>query len=39
MVYRSEGSTQELGYDDPKIAEHMTMAGNGLNKSREHRKD
>jgi hypothetical protein len=31
-VYRLEGSTQELGYDDRKVAEHMTMACNGLNK-------
>ena len=38
-VYRLEGSTQELDYDDRKVAEHMTMAGNGLNKSSERRKD
>ena len=31
-VYRLEGSTQELGYDVRKVAEHMTMAGNELNK-------
>src|SRR6266436_2900807 len=32
MVYRWEGSTQEFRYDDRKVAEHMTMVGNGLNK-------
>lgn len=38
-VYRWEGSTHELRYDDRKVAEHMTMGGNGLNKSRERRED
>jgi hypothetical protein len=38
-VYRLEGSTQELPYDDRKVAEHMTMACNWLNKSRERRQD
>lgn len=38
-VYRLEGSTRELPYDDRKVAEHMTMACNGLNKLCERRKD
>ncbi len=38
-VYRWEESTQELTYDCRKVAEHMTMAGNGLYKSRERCKD
>lgn len=38
-VYRLEGSTQELPYDDRKVAEHMTMACSAPDKSREHRKD
>src|SRR6266404_6170536 len=38
-VYRWEESTQELTYDYRKVAEHMTMAGNGLYKSRERCKD
>jgi len=38
-VYRWEGPAQSLGFDDRKVSEHMTMAGNGLNKLRERRKD
>ena len=38
-VYRWEGSAQSLGFDDRMVSEHMTMAGNGLNKLRERRKD
>lgn len=28
-----------LRYDGRKVAEHMTMTGSGLNKSRERRED
>jgi len=38
MVYRWEGSIQELLCDDRKVAEHLTLVGNGLNKSRERHK-
>ena len=38
-VYRCEGSTYELRYDDREVAEHMTMGGDGLSKSRERFED